>query len=71
MAIDFIKNNRTHLLHEPKENILKRQELINEDEDKLFTDKDFSKATPVDLSLHREMEKVHLKFGNIPASKRR
>ncbi len=54
-----------------KENILKRQELMNEDEDKLFTDKDFFKATPVDMSLHREMDKVYLESGNTPTSKRR
>ena len=53
-----------------KENILKRQELTNKDEDKLFTDKDFFKATPVDLSLHREMEKVYSEFGDTSTSKR-
>ncbi len=53
-----------------KENILKRQELVNEDEDELFIDKDFFKATPVDMSLHREMDKVYIESGNIPVSKR-
>ena len=33
-------------------------------------DKDFFKATPVDMSLHREMDKVYLESGNTPTSKR-
>ena len=38
---------------------------IDNNEDELFTDKDFFKATPVDMSLHREMEKVYFEFGDI------
>lgn len=43
---------------------------IENNEDELFTDKDFFKTTPVDMSLHREMEKVYSDFGDTSTSKR-
>ena len=59
-----------HTFNQEKENISKRQEVMNEDEDKLFTDKDFFKATPVNLSLHREMHKIYIESGDTSTSKR-
>lgn len=38
---------------------------IENNEDELFTDKDFFRVAPVDLSLHREMEKIYFEFGDI------
>ncbi len=38
---------------------------IGNNEEELFTDKDFFKVAPVDMSLHREMEKVYFEFGDI------
>ncbi len=43
---------------------------IENNEDELFTDEDFFKAIPVDLSLHREMEKVYTEFDNTYTSER-